>query len=371
VVIKERISSLDAIRGIASLMVVFNHCYETIPEQQSSHFESCIWSRPLGVLHNGHAAVMIFFVLSGYVLSLPYFRGTQVSYARYLVKRFCRIYLPFAIAIIIAAFLYLAAGPHAKAEASQWFNNLWPPSWPGLSALAGHFLMIGTEPNMQLDCVMWTLVYEMRISIIFPLLMLLCRNTKAALLTSMLMLVLSTKLLAALHLNSHPSGVQNVWTTFLWTIKFVPSFIAGILLSKHRPHIKAALQHLPVPMRAIVLTLPIVIIFFVSHSFDYARKDALYDLGAGFVIVLALEIAKVSAFLEGKIPQWLGRISYSLYLIHVPLMLVVFPLVLGRMPFALAALVVIAASLSAASVMSRLVEAPAIRLGHRLAAARS
>jgi peptidoglycan/LPS O-acetylase OafA/YrhL len=321
-------------------------------------------------LHNGHAAVITFFVLSGYVLSLPYYRGTQVSYSRYLVKRFCRIYIPFAIAIMISAGLYLVAGPHPEPEASQWFNNLWPPVWPGLSAFAGHLLMIGTQPNMQLDCVMWTLVYEMRISIMFPLLVMLCRNTKVALICAMLMLVLSTKLLAALHLNSYPSGVQNLWTTVLWVVKFVPSFVAGILLCKHGHDVKASLQRLPAPMQATLLALPIVVIFGVAHSFDYAKKDALYDLGAALVIVLALEIAKVSAFLGGKIPQWLGQISYSLYLIHMPLLLVVLPLLLGRMPFALAALVAITASLSAASLLYIVVEAPAIRLGHRLAKTR-
>jgi Acyltransferase family len=136
VTIKERIGSLDAVRGIASVMVVLNHCYDTIPQQQIAHFESTLWSRPLGLLHNGHAAVIIFFVLSGYVLSLPYFRGTRVSYVRYLIKRFCRIYIPFAITIIMAAGLYLAIGRHVHSEASPWFNTLWPRLWPGLSALA-------------------------------------------------------------------------------------------------------------------------------------------------------------------------------------------------------------------------------------------
>jgi peptidoglycan/LPS O-acetylase OafA/YrhL len=371
VTIKGRISSLDAIRGVASLMVLFSHCYQTIPEHRRTNLESFRWWRPLGILHNGHAAVIIFFVLSGYVLSLPHFRGTQASYSRYLVKRFCRIYLPFAIAIMIAAGLYLTVGRQQSPEASQWFNALWPASWPGFSALAGHFLMIGTEPDMQLDCVMWTLVYEMRISILFPLLMMLCRNTKVALFTSLAMLVLSTKLLAALHLNSHPSGVQNFGTTLLWTIKFVPSFVAGILLSKHRQHIAAALQRVPAQMRVAALSLPIFGIFFVSHSFDYAKKDAFYDLGAALVIVFALEIPTVTVFLEGKVAQWLGRISYSLYLIHVPVLLVLFPLLLGRMPLSLAALIAIAASLSAATVLYILIEAPAIELGHRLAAPRS
>jgi peptidoglycan/LPS O-acetylase OafA/YrhL len=49
------------------------------------------------------------------------------------------------------------------------------------------------------------------------------------------------------------------------------------------------------------------------------------------------------------------------------ILLVVFPLLLGRVPFAVAPFVVIAASLGAATVMHILIEAPAIRLGHRQA----
>jgi peptidoglycan/LPS O-acetylase OafA/YrhL len=120
-------------------------------------------------------------------------------------------------------------------------------------------------------------------------------------------------------------------------------------------------------MRVAILLLVVFTIFSVSHEFGYAKLDALYDLGAAAVIVLALEVPRASVFLDGKTPQWLGRISYSLYLIHLPIMLVLFPLLLGRVPFVVAATIVIVVSLSAATVMQTWVEAPAIWLGHRLA----
>ena len=65
------------------------------------------WLRytPLRLLVDGEAAVILFFVLSGYVLALPFIAGTQLTYGRYLVKRICRIWLPFAAAILLAAAL--------------------------------------------------------------------------------------------------------------------------------------------------------------------------------------------------------------------------------------------------------------------------
>lgn len=364
-----RLTSLDAVRGLASLVVVFLHCYVTIPEEHREAFEASPWSISLRILHNGDGAVMTFFVLSGYVLALPFLRGTQPGYPRYLVKRLCRIYLPFVASIIIATGLYTAVGPQAAPGASEWFNTLWPSSWSGLSVLAGHFLMIGTEPNMNLNPVMWSLVYEMRISLIFPLLMILCRDTRRALFAAILMLYIPTKILVSWGIIGHPSHTPDFWISLIWTVKVTPCFITGILLAKHAQYIKSILQRVPGKILVILLALPVFMIFSVSHSFNYAKKDALYDIGAAMLIVSALELPRFGAFLDGKIPQRLGRISYSLYLVHLPILLVAFPVMIGQLPFAVAALAAIALSLGAATVMHITIEAPAIRLGHRLARA--
>jgi peptidoglycan/LPS O-acetylase OafA/YrhL len=361
-----RLTSLDAVRGIAFFVFILSHCYLTIPDAPRSAFEGSLWSRPLRLLHNGNAAVIIFFVLSGYVLALPFFRGTQPSYPRYLLKRFCRIYIPFAAAILVAACLYCLASRQIAPNASEWFNGVWPWKKPRLSTLAGHLLMIGTRRDMNLDIVMWSLVYEMRISLIFPLLVALCRNTRQALFASFLMLAISTKILTVVGDNNHPSNISNFWITLLWTMKLVPSFVTGILLNKHRARIQSILQRVPTIIRAILFTVAVIIIFCVNQL-PTVKRDILYDVGAALVILAAIEMPRLNVFLNSRIPQWLGRISYSVYLIHLPIFLVMFPLLLERLPFVVAAVAVIASSLIAATVMHILIEAPAIRLGQRLA----
>ena len=86
-----RLTSLDALRGIASFSVVLCHCWTAIPNAARATLASSMWSPLIDIFTNGSAAVIIFFVLSGYVLSLPFFHGTQPGYPRYLFKRFCRI----------------------------------------------------------------------------------------------------------------------------------------------------------------------------------------------------------------------------------------------------------------------------------------
>jgi hypothetical protein len=143
-----RLTSLDAVRGIASFSVVLCHCWAAIPDAARTSLSSSMWSPLLGLFTNGDAAVIIFFVLSGYVIALPFFRGTQPSYPRYLLKRFCRIYIPFAVVISIAALLarFTDIG-EPLAGVGDWLNEQMS-SADAPAVLAGHFLMIGTKQDI-------------------------------------------------------------------------------------------------------------------------------------------------------------------------------------------------------------------------------
>jgi len=240
---RTRLASLDAVRGIASFIVLLDHCYWTFPDASRGQLASPIWLRPITFFTNGQAAVIIFFMLSGYVLSFPFFCGTQPSYPGYLFKRFCRIYIPFAVTILIAALLCQVIDVGAGvAGAGDWLNRQMGAAGISSPVLAGHFLMSGTARDMGLDSVMWTLVYEMRVSVIFPLLIVLCRNTGLALGASAIMLVGATRLLIDAGQTQHPVEVDSFWVTIVWTVRVVPYFVVGILLNKHSKDIRELLS---------------------------------------------------------------------------------------------------------------------------------
>ena len=361
-----RLTSLDAVRGIAACAVVLSHCYLILPEQQRAQLDDTIWARLLLPLYNGNAAVFIFFALSGYVLSLPYHSGKQLPYLPYLIRRVCRIYIPFAVSIVLAMLLYAAADHAPTATASIWFNELWPARWPSVSTIAGHFMMLGTSEDMQFNPPMWTLVYELRLSLVFPLLVLFCWNTGLAVAVSLVLLVGSVKLIVLLGQNPHPSFPTNFGTTLLWTAHVVPYFVTGILLSKHRVWISLWLRRMPSILRLCLFGAAFAI-FCMPPGFGSAKENILYVIAAAIMIVLAIDSRGLRRLLESSVPQYLGRISYSLYLIHLPIMLVLVPALIDRLPFALLVVVVVAVSLAAASVMHVAVEIPSIKLGSTLA----
>lgn len=95
----------DGIRGIAVLIVWLSHTSgrgQSISEWLSFH----------GI---GHIGVMLFFVLSGYLLSLPFDLSRDFSFKNYLIRRFLRI-APLFYLLVTAVFLYqLQTGElHAK-----------------------------------------------------------------------------------------------------------------------------------------------------------------------------------------------------------------------------------------------------------------
>ena len=79
-----RLPPLDAVRGLASFIVILTHCSSMMPVELRSQLDGPIWSILLRLFTNGSAAVIIFFVLSGYVLAMPFFRGTPPSYPRFV-----------------------------------------------------------------------------------------------------------------------------------------------------------------------------------------------------------------------------------------------------------------------------------------------
>lgn len=160
-----RIRSLDSLRGIAAFAVMLSHCMLT-PVIGGSHADAIGNAARLA----GKDAVLIFFVLSGFVLFLTFEPVDRLDYGPYIVKRFTRIYPPFLFAVLLSAGLYLLVEPAPIPSLSGWFNN---ENWSApvdVRAVAGHLAMTDRPQWQWLDNVMWSLVHEIRISIVFPLL---------------------------------------------------------------------------------------------------------------------------------------------------------------------------------------------------------
>jgi peptidoglycan/LPS O-acetylase OafA/YrhL len=356
-----RLRQLDSLRGIAALLVVFNHYFQTIPEKIRlgasvndlwilSTWESfSTWLRfsPLRILVNGQAAVDIFFVLSGFVLAIPLTKNYQPSYWSFTIKRFCRIYIPFAVVLMVVATAYTIIPTDHSSTASRWMNETWAAVKQAY--LLPHLLMTGNLQDMALDPVMWTLVHEMRIALILPLLFFLIRK-RGALQTVGACLIISV--LFSLRMSS----IGGSW---LSTFHFLWMFAAGSALAFYRAPLAQYSNHGALTRGFFwLLALALLII-----PFDRVWADFLIGTGACLTIFLCLPKCEITRLLVSPIPLWLGRVSYSLYLIHLPILIIAMTANLGISNLASAFLLTFVATLISAEVTFRTVESPSHRLG--------
>ena len=129
-----RIRSLDSLRGLAAVVVMANHYALTYasrltprrpPWSGGAWSDPIVWIdyTPLKILFCGDQAVLVFYVLSGFVLALTLRVRDDWSYGRFLTKRVFRIYPPFVAAISASAVLFAIAQPATIPGLSGWFNG--------------------------------------------------------------------------------------------------------------------------------------------------------------------------------------------------------------------------------------------------------
>ena len=370
----ERLEQLDSLRGLAAFSVVMCHYllvyplvwrwYSGLPAGKIMRYLSF---PPLYPLWDGHAAVVLFFILSGFVLALPVLQNRQPVYRHYLLKRVLRIYVPYAAAMVAAipGAFFLSRG-HIP-ELSQWFQYSWTTPVT-LKIIKHHAILIRSFDTSPYNNPIWSLVHEMRISIVFPLLALwVARQRWFISVAGVLVLFVGGWII-----SQKTTGFSNAeaWDSIGTTVHYASLFILGAILAKYRRMFSARIEVMP---RWGVVSLTIV--FLLLYSWDrytpHARMGTLlhlYELpsavGAGALIILAAS----SSWLLAPGLIWLGRISYSLYLWHLPVMLAIVHVGFGHAPVGLLLAVSVLSSLIVATLMHSLVEVPAISLGRRLCA---
>lgn len=329
---------------------------------------------PLHGIFAAQPAVIVFFVLSGLVLAMPYMQGRGDRYAAFAVKRVCRLWFPYAAAVALAMILAVIVGGAHMDGLSRWFNEKWHDPVT-TAAIAAHASLVASFDNRAFDGVIWTLVLEMRISLIFPLLVI---ATMLLGWRRALGLALVLAFVGVLARNAFGGG------DYLVTLKYLLCFVCGILLARHWATLTARVNGMG--GRAMIALVSFTLL---AYTWPYWANEAWapgplarvvhhhitdlvsLTLAASLVVLLAQRPGRWRRTLLSRVPQFLGRISYSLYLIHIPILLTVI-IVLGRYVNPLVLLPLVwALAVAAGALMQRFVERPAQDLGRRLARSRN
>lgn len=346
---KGRLSAIDALRGVAALAVVFFHVPPELREL--AHLpRSIAW-----LLEHGALGVDAFFVLSGFVVALSVKQGpwTLGYFGRFALRRSIRLDPPYWVAILLEVSLgwlgmrFLSAKDYPM---------------PTIGDLAAHITY--TQElfrRLQISDVFWTLCYEIQFYV-----------TLVALLV-----VATSKPVRSFVRPQFTLGFALVFL-IVWSLAvrsgIAPNPMEGIALIRAY-EFGAGIVVMLGAYGFISKTVLTIGLFAIAGPRVMAGgiADAVVVLLASLVCYHSAKSLAFNNATVGRIPQYFGRISYSLYLYHASIVgrfstVAIAMIGVGGASYmyGIAIFASVVASVIVAGVFYQLFEAPALRLSRRI-----
>jgi peptidoglycan/LPS O-acetylase OafA/YrhL len=374
---RARIYSLDGLRGVAAVVVFVHHVFLTQPalaevyRANPGHQGGMAWlwtHTPLHLLWAGTEAVFVFFVLSGLVLALPTADGGRIDLAAYYPRRLLRLYLPVWAAVVLALG-WSAAFPREWHKGDSWWLKEYA-SDPTAAGARGDLLMLhgpGTTNH-----VLWSLQWEVVYCLALPLVIVLLRIGRR------LWWLKATAVMGAMVAGA---GLNN---SALW---YLSIFATGTLMALERRRLARWACWLDDRQRAdrwwgaaCVVSLGLLLTYWFvpvtgMQATGLGTVRGMQALGACGLVFVAWFAPRARDLLNSELVQWLGDRSFSLYLVHLPVVVAVTTYLGGRPHLGGVLLLSAVVAFPLAAAFHRYVEQPAHRLartiGQRISNARS
>ncbi len=308
---KVRFDCLDGLRGLAAIIVAVFHFFCAFAPDTIPAYSTQLWrgsDTPIAILYNGGFAVAVFFVLSGFVVSGSAERR-RVSVAFNLVQRYVRLAVPVVFATVLA-WVLLNAFPDTVsrmklAVESRWLNHVFDGKLPPLDYAVLHgAVLVFQSGGSKFNNVLWTMQIELIGS--WAIYIMYGSLEAAARRTALLALLLIPILFNSPHYSAFAIGAllreDNARLSGLFRYRFIilsTGVIFGAMMSGYGDRIGL---HLP---RRIAL----------GDSLGLVQV-----LAAGAILYAVLNISSLQDWLSTTVARFFGRVSFGLYLVHVPLL---------------------------------------------------
>lgn len=318
----QRIVALDGLRALAIAGVVLYHL------------------RP-SRLTGGFLGVTLFFTLSGYLATKSIMRATArdgFSYPRYICRRIARMMPPIVVTIALAAVATYIAAPSLlpKVQQDALPSALFLSNWFYIFRNVSYFAAAGLPSPLTH---LWFCAVTMQFYLVWPvILMALCsktrsRNTAIGITTAFALV--ST---AAMVLMFNPTADTS--RVYYGTDTRVAELLCGALAAIAAPRLREILSgdiHIPGANKGISKVNAISIAWLVAviagalmltgeSAWLYRGGFLLFAFVTGLLIICVQNTkCIVRRLLSVKPLVWLGQRSFSVYLVHYPLLLLMNP----------------------------------------------
>jgi peptidoglycan/LPS O-acetylase OafA/YrhL len=379
----EKNEALEGLRGLACLSVLTSHFFymafpflalarSPLPPAFGAHFSWEVWfSRPpFDLLYNGDFAVIVFFTLSGYVLSRKFWQsGNRVGLVSGALKRYPRLFIPAAASIVLVLILMRSGLMHTQMVINGPFGGWVRDDFVQVPSIRAAFYAAWVGVPFFADPawnnVLWTLKFELYGSLALFAAFLVFGRYRWLACAALAAWALSTNT-AVLYLPFAIGAAFNGAVPWLRRHNLTSGvlFVVGAAIG--------CVNHLPMFAGANSL---------MQHINGLLRGDTdvmflWYTFGAAFMMAGLLGNVALTRAFASRVGAFFGRISFSMYLLHWPIICSlgiwsVSKYMAWGVPFVPAAfaayastsLVIIASSVA----FCRWVDVPATRFSNRLA----
>ncbi|MBD5337310.1 MAG: acyltransferase [Bacteroides sp.] len=325
---KPRFEILDGLRGVAAMIVVAFHLFETYSSGPADQ-----------ILNHGYLAVDFFFVLSGFVIGYAYDDrwGTRMTTWDFFKRRLIRLQPMVVLGTLIGAFWFYFGGAPGFELVMQ------TPWWKLLLIMVLGCIMFPTPPSMDirgwqeinsLNGAQWSLMWEYVANILYTLVV---RRFGKLLLA--LFVLLSAFLTVDLALNLDVTGLLELRSYARYTViggfgltpdqiyvglcRLLYPFFGGLLLYR------MSKWRLRIPRGGMTwCSLAVAATLVIPHigGEDRPWLNGLYCAVVILAVYPAIVAAGAGNELKGKrttaVCKFLGMISYPLYITHYPMIYV-------------------------------------------------
>lgn len=305
----KRFLPLDGVRGLAVLIVFFSHT-----SGRGQYLHECLNFRGIG-----HIGVYLFFVLSGFLLSMGLFREgiNKQSLKKFYVKRTLRI-IPLYYFVCLLVFLYQ--------EYTGNFHERYLHIEGGLEGLYGHFLFI------QADSLFWSILIEMHFYLAVPLIIFTLIKFR---LKAVYFWVTIAVINGFLYI-SYKSGKFDITNAFIKKYlsfhsqgtTFIDVFIFGILaaylLRFHKKYLyenRVVIHRLATISFFILMGMILVLVtkhflIFERPFFHFRFFSLIYGLVFSLLVLSVYLDNPLNKYFTLKWLRFIGVIGFSFYLLH-------------------------------------------------------
>ncbi|TMR92207.1 acyltransferase [Nonomuraea basaltis] len=309
-----RLAGLDGLRGLAALFVVLHHCwllsFPGFPVNDAPG-----WT---GWLLYGHFAVVVFIVLSGFSLAVsPARSGWQLGGIRtFFSRRAWRILPPYWAALLFSLVIAWTVIPQPGQQAPT-----------GQSALIYGLLLQDIFGSPSPNGALWSIAVEAQLYLVFPLMLLVLRKVGAA-------VMLGAVTLIVVAVGALAPAVPAVDLLMRLTPQFAALFAMGAVCAGI-VRAQESTGRLAWHWFAAAAALPVLVLIVVAGPEWVVANFFWVDLAVGPAAGLLLtgvatgKPVRLVRLLDTRPLRRLGSFSYSLYLIHSPLVVMVNRLVVA------------------------------------------